>query len=36
MAAVDDPKTLGKTRLSFADQADIDEFVSTLEKLEEG
>ncbi len=36
MAAVDDPKTLGRTRLSFADQADIDEFVSTLEKFEGG
>ena len=27
MAAVDDPKTLGRTRLSFASEADIDEFV---------
>jgi len=36
MAAVDDPKTLGRSRLSFADQADIDEFVSTLERFEEG
>ena len=26
MAAVDDPKTLGRTRLSFADEAEIDEF----------
>jgi sulfite reductase (NADPH) hemoprotein beta-component len=36
MAAVDDPKTLGRTRLSFASQADIDEFVATLEKFERG
>jgi sulfite reductase (NADPH) hemoprotein beta-component len=36
MAAVDDPKTLGRTRLSFASEADIDEFVSTLEKFERG
>ncbi|HME90658.1 MAG TPA: hypothetical protein VKE49_04490, partial [Myxococcaceae bacterium] len=36
MAAVDDPKTLGRTRLSFADQAEIDEFVATLEKFERG
>jgi sulfite reductase (NADPH) hemoprotein beta-component len=36
MAAVDDPKTLGRTRLSFASEADIDEFVSTLEKFESG
>ena len=28
MAALDDPKTLGRARLSFADEADIDEFVS--------
>src|SRR5215472_14252882 len=36
MAAVDDPKALGRARLSFADQADIDEFVSTLQKFESG
>ena len=36
MAAVDDPKTLGRTRLSFANQADIDEFVATLAKFERG
>jgi sulfite reductase (NADPH) hemoprotein beta-component len=36
MAAVDDPKTLGRTRLSFASEADIDEFVSTLDKFERG
>ncbi len=36
MAAVDDPKTLGRTRLSFASEADIDEFVSVLEQFERG
>jgi sulfite reductase (NADPH) hemoprotein beta-component len=36
MAAVDDPKTLGRTRLSFASEADVDEFVATLEKFENG
>jgi sulfite reductase (NADPH) hemoprotein beta-component len=36
MAAVDDPKTLGRARLSFASVADIDEFVSTLERFERG
>src|SRR5688572_13633512 len=36
MAAVDDPKTLGRTRLSFASEADIDEFVATLERFEQG
>ncbi len=36
MAAVDDPKVFGRARLSFADQADIDEFVSTLQKFESG
>ncbi len=36
MAAVDDPKTLGRTRLSFANVAEIDEFVATLEKFERG
>jgi sulfite reductase beta subunit-like hemoprotein len=36
MAAVDDPKTLGRTRLSFASEADIDEFVQTLERFERG
>ena len=36
MAAFDDPKTLGRTRLSFADEADIDEFVATLERFESG
>ena len=36
MAAVDDPKTLGRTRLSFADEAEIDEFAATLDKFERG
>ena len=33
MAAVDDPKTLGRTRLSFANEAEIDEFAATLDGL---
>ena len=33
---VDDPKTLGPARLSFATQADIDEFVTVLEQFERG
>jgi sulfite reductase beta subunit-like hemoprotein len=36
MSVVDDPKTFGRTRLSFASVADIDEFVSTLERYERG
>jgi sulfite reductase beta subunit-like hemoprotein len=36
MAAVDDPKTLGRTRLSFANEAEIDEFAATLDKFERG
>jgi len=36
VAAVDDPKTLGRARLSFADEAEIDEFVATLERFENG
>ena len=36
MSAIDDPKTLGRARLSFADQHDIDEFIATLEKSERG
>jgi sulfite reductase (NADPH) hemoprotein beta-component len=36
MSAVDDPRTLGRTRLSFASEADIDEFVGVLEKFERG
>ncbi len=36
MAAVDDPKTFGRARLSFASAADIDEFVTVLEQYERG
>src|SRR3954470_16563056 len=36
MSVVDDPKTFGRARLSFASGADIDEFVSTLERFERG
>src|SRR5471032_1498602 len=36
MSVVDDPKTFGRARLSFASVADIDEFVETLEKYERG
>lgn len=33
---MDDPKTFGRTRLSFADVHDIDEFVETLGRFERG
>src|SRR6476659_3637073 len=36
MSVVDDSKTFGRARLSFASDADIDEFVSTLERYERG
>jgi sulfite reductase (NADPH) hemoprotein beta-component len=36
MAAIDDPKTLGRTRLSFAKESDIDEFADMLGKFERG
>src|SRR5438477_6237072 len=36
MSVVDDPKTFGRARLSFASEADIDEFVTTLERFERG
>jgi sulfite reductase (NADPH) hemoprotein beta-component len=36
MAAVDDPKTLGRASLSFASEEEIDEFVATLERFERG
>jgi len=36
MTAVDDPRTLGRARLSFADEGEIDEFVETLGKFERG
>ena len=34
MAVTDDPKTLGRARLDFADERDIDEFVDMLGKFE--
>jgi sulfite reductase (NADPH) hemoprotein beta-component len=34
MAVVDDPKTLGRARLDFAKESDIDEFVDMLGRLE--
>ena len=36
MAALDDPKSFGRTRLSFADEAEIDDFVATLDRFERG
>ena len=36
MPAVDEAKTLGRTRLAFADEKDIAEFVTTLESYERG
>src|SRR5689334_6014910 len=36
MAAIDDRETLGRARLSFADQKDVDEFVTMLDKFERG
>jgi sulfite reductase beta subunit-like hemoprotein len=36
MSVVDDPKTFGRARLSFASDADIDEFVTTLDRFERG
>src|SRR4030095_1464845 len=36
MAALDDVRTLGRARLSFAAEADIDEFIATLERYERG
>ena len=36
MSVIDDPKTFGRARLSFADAHDIDEFVATLERFERG
>ncbi len=36
MAPVDDPKTLGRARLTFGDAAEIDEFVSILQQFEDG
>src|SRR3954466_15953944 len=36
MSVVDESKTFGRTRLSFASEADVDEFVTTLERYERG
>jgi sulfite reductase (NADPH) hemoprotein beta-component len=36
MSAIDDKTTLGRARLSFADEAEIDEFVGMLERFERG
>lgn len=36
MSAIDDSRTLGRARLSFASEADIDEFVAMLEGFERG
>jgi sulfite reductase (NADPH) hemoprotein beta-component len=36
MAAHDDPRTVGRARLSFATEADIDEFAQTLGRFERG
>jgi sulfite reductase beta subunit-like hemoprotein len=36
MAAVDDPRTLGRTRLSFASEADVTEFAGVLAQFERG
>src|SRR5258708_34359961 len=36
MSVVHEDKTFGRARLSFANEAEIDEFVSTLEKYERG
>jgi len=36
MAAIDDPTLLGRARLSFATEADVDEFARTLAQFESG
>src|ERR1044072_3902204 len=36
MAVLDDSKTLGRARLTFASEAEIDEFVATVERYERG
>jgi len=36
MALLDDPTTLGRTRLSFADETEVDDFVATLGRFERG
>src|SRR5204862_2943819 len=36
MSVVDDPTTFGRTRLSFASEAEIDDFVAMLDRFERG
>src|SRR5215213_6511800 len=36
MAAIDDPRTFGRARLTFASAADIDEFAQNLSRFEDG
>jgi hypothetical protein len=36
MSSLPDVRTLGRTRLSFANEAEIDEFVRTLDRYERG
>jgi sulfite reductase (NADPH) hemoprotein beta-component len=36
MAAIDDPRTLGRARVSFAKESDVDEFADMLGKFERG
>jgi sulfite reductase (NADPH) hemoprotein beta-component len=36
MSVVDDPTTFGRARLSFANEAEIDDFVATLDRFERG
>ncbi len=36
MSVIDDPKTYGRARLSFASEAEIDEFASVLDQFEHG
>ena len=36
MAAIDDARSLGRARLDFADERDIDEFVEKLRQFESG
>src|SRR6266550_4026700 len=36
MSVIDDPKTFGRARLTFASEAEIDDFVATLDRFERG
>ena len=36
MDAIDDTRTFGRARLDFSSEHDIDEFVETLRKFEQG